>query len=209
MPPAPRKSKAKKPRGPVSYVAFVEAANGLWLRVGPRGASSVYALRKELLVELREKLSIHGTTRMVIVPTAQAHIVAHEHEVIERDIFTPAKLDVAEVPDMPDMPQVIALPDAGDVPPSGMIEPLIGDELPDRDATPEEAERDAAAAAASQAALAAEAAAREGQVLPVDPDDDDEDARNPDVDPSTGISRRSAAEATPADEGRTVFPIDE
>jgi hypothetical protein len=194
MPPAPKKADAKKRSRLVNYLAFVETQQGVWLRSGPRGASSVYALRRQLLEELRAYVS--DTTNIVIVPLAQAHVVQHEHVVTERDTFTAAKLDYADLAawlqQQADDAQAAALAHlpVADVP--GYVVPDLPDD-PGPDDDP----------------IVNDVTPASGPP-PADPDAEDERdfAGNPDLDPATGVSRRAADQATAADEGVTIFPPD-
>jgi hypothetical protein len=203
------KAKAdKKERGPVKYLALAEVTPGRWAIMGDPGreATSVYTLRREVRAELDAAAAATGTLagshRLIIVPLDQAHIVEASVEMEVRETFTKATLDPG--PDPATLAGLVAPPQAeteADVaarmaagtPPEGAI---VG--APDVVAEP--------GAAAAHAAVVAEGAARAAQVPPVDPDDDD--GPNPDIDPLTGVSRRTAAEARPEDEANTVFPID-
>jgi len=190
------KDEPKRERGPVNYLAFVEGEGGFWwLAAADAEATSVYTLRKEIIRQLESEGSLPDKLRIVIVPTGQAHVVEHTREIIQKDSFSATKLraDDAGVSAPPPLPPAgteagIAARSAALTPPDGAIVG-IGE-------------------AAAAAAAAAEAAGRAASVMPVDPDDDEAEYRNPDVDPITGISRRPASQATPADEGRTVFPIE-
>lgn len=211
----------KKPRGPVRYIAFAEIRHDVWALVANgREASSVYTLRRELREEIAAAQADAGAPMpgipLVIIPLDQAHIVEAEQQITVKETFTkkqlrePAPLGSLLAPQQLDPEAEVAARMGSEPAPPEAIAPG-----PDRAATPAEAARDRAlaeageiepGAEAAQAALVAEAAARTAAVLPPDPDD--EDVRNPDTDPATGLSRRSAAEARPEDEGRTVFPID-
>jgi hypothetical protein len=192
-----------KERGPVKYLAFAEIAPGHWVVMGEPGreATSVHALRKEIRAELSAATEQAGRTpeshNLVLVPIDRAHIITAAHEVEVRETFRKATLSAG-----PDLSTVIRQEEteadvaarmaAGPVPPGAIEEPpappvVEAPVVPDAplDAAAErraEAERIAAAAAAS---------------VP------------PDVDPNTLLSKRTAAEATALDEGRTVFPMDE
>lgn len=212
MPPATSSADtAAKPRGPVNYLAFAELAPGWWALVAAdREASSVHQLRKELRVEIGEAqedagVDVTDATRMVIIPADRAYVVEAVREVTVRETFHKVQLDDAAVQPLTSMVTGPA-PSAGseaDVSARMAAGPAPPDAPPQAAAAVAEPEPGAAAAAA---ALAAEAGARAAQVPPGDPDDEDD--LSPDTDPRTGTSRRTAAQATPADEGRTVFPID-
>lgn len=186
----------KKARGPVNYMAFVEGEGGFWwLAAADREATSAFALRKELIAELEYEGSVPDRVRIVIIQSSLAHVVEHTREVVQTDKFKATKLasDDAQITAPPPLPPAdtnegVAARAAASPAPAGAIV-SAGD-------------------AALAAAVAAEGAGRAAAVMPVDPDDDEE-ARNPDIDPATGLSRRSADQARPDDEGRTVFPIPE
>lgn len=207
MPADPKPEKQSKttpkPRGPVNYLAFAEYEPGAWALVAyDRESSSVYALRKELRQELSDAQAEGGRpvsvgTKLVIIPTAQAHIIEAAQRVEVKETYQTVKLKDVAVLSSLFQERVPLSPEAEVAARMGAGEP------------PElEPEAEQAAGAAHAAALAAEAGARQGQALPLDPDDD-EDHGNPDIDPATGLSRRPASEARPEDEGRTVFPVDE
>lgn len=201
--------KDKKPRGPVSYIAFAEIRPGWWALVAAgRESSSVYALRRELREELSAAQAEAGEQvtdahTLVILPLDQAHVVEAAQTITVKETFTKTSLKPA-----PPLSSLITGPKQ--LGPEAAIAERMGAGAPapegagPGDLSPEDAER---ADAAAQAALAAAADARAAQVPPVDPEDDEE-ASNPDIDPATGLSRRPASEARPEDEGRTVFPVD-
>lgn len=190
MPPVPAKPKTAKKRGPIDYLAFTQIGNR-WFLVFDDQAANVYALRK-LLVE-----KMGAGIALVIIPKGLAHIVGHERTVIVKDAFEPGPELVVTNPWEAPVHAAEHLPNEGGL-------PLVAPE----ELEPIDPAAAAMAARAAAAAQAAEEAARSGQVPPIDPDDD-EDGHDPDRDPATGLSRRTAAEARPEDEGRTVFPVDE
>lgn len=208
MAPASKKeatSEAKK-RGPVKYLAFAEIRPDVWALVANnREASSVYTLRKELRAEVSAAQAESGATvdpgvMLVIIPLDQAHIVEAAQQITVEEKFTktelrePAPLGELLAPVQLDPEAAVAARMSGGLVPDGAIA-----EGPPAFEGP--------GAEAAQAALAAEAGARASQVLPVDPDDDEERG-NPDIDSATGLSKRPASEARPEDEGRTIFPPD-
>lgn len=195
-PPA-KKDDDKKPRGPVNYLAFVEREDGSWwLAAADRESSSALKLRGELLAELEAEGYAPDTTRMVIMQTSLAQVVEHKRETIVKDTFKKTELTAGDASITPPPPLPPADTEAG-LAARAAASPAPPDAIV------------GAGEAAAQAAHAAEAEARAAAVPPLDPDDDEREfTGNPDLDPVTGISRRSASEATPADEGNTVFPIE-
>lgn len=227
-PPKSNAAPDRKERGPVSYLAFIEADDGRWwLAAADREATSVQKLRAELLDELEAAGHTPSTTRMVLVPTAVANVIEHEREVITKDTFRKGELTRGDASIEPPALMPPASTEAGiaaraaatPAPPGALVDPgdpagSVVSETPvggipsgwDGGST---YSPDDPASQAAQAAAKAETDARRAAVPPVDPDDDEaEFTRNPDIDPATGLSRRTAAQATPADEGRTVFPIE-
>lgn len=195
----PKESKPaedKKARGPVNYMVFVENDDGSWwLAAADRESSSAQKLRGDLLTELEAAGHSPDYTRLVIIQTSLAQVVEHKKEVIEKHTFTRTKLtgDDASIEPPATLPPagteagIAARAAASPAPAGALVDP---------------------AEAAAHAAVVAEAAERAASVPPVDPDDDEERG-NPDLDPTTGLTRRTAAQARPEDEGRTVFPIEE
>lgn len=216
MAPASKKeattAEAKK-RGPVKYLAFAEIKPDVWALVANnREASSVYTLRKELRAEVSAAQAESGQAvdpgvTLVIIPLDQAHIVEAAQQITVEEKFTktelrePAPLGELLAPVQLDPEAAVAARMSGGLVPDGAI--AVGPDIPVEEASPGAQAADRAA----RAALQAEAGARASQVLPVDPDDD-EDRGNPDIDSATGLSKRPASEARPEDEGRTIFPAD-
>lgn len=191
MPPKTEKPPEPKKRGPVLYLAFAQLDGRWYLVANEREATSVYQLRKELVDQIGPGIGL------VIIPQKQAHVVRHRRKTTTTDTFDGAvPLDVVMGPGE----EAVAAHELL----MQRAEEVGGMALGIPDLPPAVA---AAAAEAAAAAQAAEEAARAAAVPPVDPDDDE--PRDPDIDPVTGLSRRSASEARPEDEGRVIFPLDD
>lgn len=203
--PKPTKADAAKadpkPRGPVKYLAMAELSPGRWAIMGEPGreASSVYTLRKELRAELDAAAEATGAPTgdvndLIIIPLDQAHIVRAAREMEVRETFTKTTLKAG--PDIATL--MVPVESEADV-----AARMAAGPVPDGAVVPPDSPPDPVAEAAHRAAMAAEAAAR--AAMPADP----EAELPPDVDPDTLLSRRTADQAVPEDEGRTVFPMDE
>jgi hypothetical protein len=227
--PATAATAEHEPRA-VAYVAFAELRPGWWALIADRESSSVYALRKQLRAEIAQAQLEAGVAEssahnLLIVPKEHAHFVEVSQQVKVEETFTKVQPEPADLASMiagpepveteadiaarmgsePAPPEAIVGPDKGEV----VAETYVPPNVAAADAQ-DAAAADLAADTAAQAAVNAEAAARAAAVPPADPDDDEtEFTGNPDVDPLTGVSRRTAAESTPADEGTVIFPIDE
>lgn len=205
------KPKAAKPRGPVRYIAFGEITPGWWaLMAADREAANVYELRKALRAELNDAQAEAGVQvtdelALVIIPIEQAHVVGATRKVAVTETFE--KITLQDGPPLASMlagPQpapeteadVAARMAAGA--PQAAAEP--GTEPVMDDAAAQAAER--ALAAARRVDPSAGADAPRAVPAPRAP-------INPDIDPETGLSRRSAAQARPEDEGTVVFPLDD
>lgn len=185
----------KKERGPVNFLAFVEGEGGhWWLAAADREATSAQKLRTELLAELEEAGHVPTTTRMVIVPTATANVIEHTRVIEQRDTFTKATLTADDASPA----QPAQLPPAETE--AGVSARMAASPAP-ADAIAQPADT-----VGPHVAAGAESASYDGTGRNLDGDFDE--ATNPDIDPLTGVSRRTAAQATPADEGTTVFPIE-
>jgi hypothetical protein len=227
--PASAATAEKEPRA-VAYVAFAELRPGWWALIADTESSSVYTLRKELRAQIAQAqldagLAESSTHNLVIVPKEHAHFVEIAQQMRVEETFKKVQPEPSDLASMIGGPAPveteadIAARMGSESAPLGAV---LGPEQPEVVAEPyipaevaaadvQDAQAAAVAAdTAAQAALNAEAAARAAAVPPADPDDDEaEFTGNPDVDPLTGVSRRSAAESTPEDEGMTIFPPDE
>lgn len=202
---APDPAPEPKDRGPVKYIAFAEVTPGHWVLMGEAGreATSVNVLRKEVRAELDAANDAAGLPpndahNLVIVPFDRAHIVTAARETEVRETFKKATLEPG--PDLTTviLPMVteadVAARMAGGTPPPGAVVMPTADPPPHADAPPIDPTGDPDDMAAARRAEAEAIAAAQ---------------TNPDVDPDTLLSRRTADQAVPEDEGNTVFPMDE
>jgi hypothetical protein len=80
----------KKSERSVSYLAFLEVAPGWWRCIPELSATSVYALRRELVARYPE------ASTLAILPVAKAHVVSYAKETVQMDLFKPATIAPAE-----------------------------------------------------------------------------------------------------------------